>query len=98
MKLTLSCLAVVAVVLVSLTYTAESAPAVAADQELSRAKRAACPDPNEDPAGYILAMLNGNCKYAAFSFMIMMAISIYKSVDKYEWKIGCTHEVIVYYV
>ena len=39
---------------------------VAADQELSRAKRAACPDPNEDPEGYIIAMLNGNCKYAAF--------------------------------
>ena len=72
MKLTLSCIAVVAVVLVSLTYTAESAPAVAADQELSRAKRAACPDPNEDPNGYIIALLNGNCKYATFCFIIMM--------------------------
>ena len=81
MKITLSCLAVVAVVLISLTYTAESAPAVAADQELSRAKRAACPDPTEDPTAYILALLNGNCKYAAFCFMIMMMVlglSIYK--------------------
>ena len=79
MKLTLSCLAVVVVVLVSLTYTAESTPAVAADQELSRAKRAVCPDEKENPRAYILALLNGNCKYTTFSFMIMMmSISIYK--------------------